>query len=228
LTQKADAGEGAARPVGAFSALCITADGLVSDARTAGASSSAHVGGSAEGFVAEVRYVASPNCDERPCGAKVELLVIHAISLPPGQFGGPGIEALFLNRLDASSHPYYAQIADLRVSAHFVVRRDGALLQFVPCSKRAWHAGLSSWRGRSRCNDFSVGIELEGADDIPFEDAQYGTLQALTRALQAAYPISDITGHSDIAPGRKTDPGPLFDWPRYQAAVGTKFPGFPG
>ena len=165
------------------------------------------------------RYIPSPNCDDRPPGAAIELLVIHAISLPPGKFGGPGIEALFTNRLDPQAHPYYASVADLRVSAHVVIRRDGELLQFVPCARRAWHAGVSNWCGRARCNDFSIGIELEGADDVPFEAAQYDALAALTRALQGRYPIAGIVGHSDIAPGRKTDPGPQFDWPRYRACI---------
>lgn len=162
-----------------------------------------------------VLWRASPNFDERPSGARIELLVIHAISLPPGEFGGRGIEELFLNRLDPADHPYYAGIAHLRVSAHFVVRRDGTPVQFVSCASRAWHAGVSCWNGRPRCNDFSIGIELEGTDDEPFESAQYETLAILTRALQAAYPIAAIVGHRDIAPGRKTDPGPFFDWPRY-------------
>jgi AmpD protein len=125
-----------------------------------------------------------------------------------------------MNRLDADAHPYYAGIASLRVSAHFLVRRDGALVQFVPCAKRAWHAGASQWRGRERCNDFSVGVELEGTDALPFEDAQYATLAVLTRALRTAYPIADTVGHSDIAPGRKTDPGPGFDWAHYRAQLG--------
>jgi AmpD protein len=173
---------------------------------------------------APARFIASPNVDERPEGAAIELLVIHAISLPPGEFGGPGIEALFLNRLDAHAHPYYAAIAKLRVSAHFLIRRDGALLQFVRCAQRAWHAGESSWRGRARCNDFSIGVELEGADEVPFEAAQYDTLGALTTALAAVYPLVDAVGHSDIAPGRKTDPGPFFDWRRFYAASTAKFP----
>lgn len=139
------------------------------------------------------------------------MLVIHNISLPPGQFGGPGIEALFTNRLDPAGHPYYAEIAGLRVSAHFLIRRDGELIQFVPCARRAWHAGASSWRGREGCNDFSIGVELEGSDDTPFEAAQYATLNALITVLKAAYPLTAMAGHSDIAPGRKTDPGPHFD-----------------
>lgn len=171
----------------------------------------------ADGLAAGILFLPSPNCDDRPSGAAVELLVIHAISLPPGEFGGPGIEDLFLNRLDPRAHPYYAQLAGLRVSAHFVVRRDGAILQFVPCVKRAWHAGESIWRGRERCNDYSVGVELEGADEVPYEDRQYEALGRLTRALQQAYPIADVAGHSEIAPGRKTDPGPRFDWARFRS-----------
>jgi AmpD protein len=172
-----------------------------------------------DGIAAGVPFVASPNCDERPADARVELIVVHSISLPPGEFGGPGIERLFLNRLDPAEHPYYAGIAALRVSAHFVVRRGGSITQFVPCTKRAWHAGASSWQGRSRCNDFSVGIELEGCDEQPFEEPQYVALARLTRALRRAYPIAGIAGHEDIAPGRKTDPGPHFDWARYRALV---------
>lgn len=174
---------------------------------------------SADGLAAGVPFLPSPNCDERPAGVQIELLVLHAISLPPGEFGGPGIEQLFLNQLDPTAHPYYAGIACLEVSAHFLVRRDGALVQFVPCSKRAWHAGESSWRGRSRCNDFSIGVELEGSDDVPFDAKQYESLAHLTRALRAAYAIAEVTGHAELAPGRKTDPGPQFDWPRYRASI---------
>ena len=169
--------------------------------------------------VAPVELVASPNCDERPAGTVIDLLVVHAISLPPGQFGSDAIEALFTNRLDPSAHPYFATIAGLRVSAHFLVRRDGAIVQFVPCVKRAWHAGVSSWDGRERCNDFSIGVELEGADDAPFEEAQYASLTALTDALAASYPLRAVAGHSDVAPGRKTDPGPCFDWARFRAGI---------
>ena len=172
-----------------------------------------------EGFSEGVRYIASPNCDERPAGCAVDLIVIHYISLPPGEFGGTGIEELFSNRLDSAAHPFYANVADLKVSAHFVIRRDGELIQFVPCAKRAWHAGESGWKGRTRCNDFSIGIELEGADHVPFTDAQYERLAELTRALTERYPIADIVGHSDVAPARKTDPGPQFDWARYRALV---------
>jgi AmpD protein len=175
-----------------------------------------------EGLVEEARYVASPNCDDRPAGSAVELIVLHAISLPPGAYGGPAIEALFTNRLDCTAHPDYSTLAGLEVSAHFLIRRDGELVQFVPCGRRAWHAGVSSWKGRARCNDFSIGIELEGTDHDPFEDAQYATLARLTRALKARYPVVDIAGHSDVAPGRKTDPGPRFDWARYRALLETE------
>ena len=161
-----------------------------------------------------VRYTASPNCDARPDDARIELVVVHNISLPPGEFGGPGIVDLFLNRLRADAHPYYAGIVHLRVSAHFLIRRDGELLQFVRCTRRAWHAGVSSWRGRERCNDFSVGIELEGTDDVAFEEAQYRTLKDLLDALFIRYGKLPLTGHSDVSPGRKTDPGPHFDWSR--------------
>ncbi len=167
-----------------------------------------------DGLIEGARYVASPNCDARPAGAVIELIVVHNISLPPGEFGGPGIIDLFLNQLRPEGHPAYAGIAHLRVSAHFLIRRDGELVQFVPCARRAWHAGVSNWRGRERCNDFSIGIELEGADDSPFEDAQYEQLRQVVAALRARYPIAEVTGHADIAPGRKTDPGPAFEWKR--------------
>jgi len=165
------------------------------------------------------RYVPSPHHDERPEGEAISLLVIHNISLPPGEFGGPWIDDLFLGRLDADAHPYFAAIASMRVSSHFLIRRDGELVQYVPCELRAWHAGASLWQGRERCNDFSIGIELEGADDVPFAEPQYDVLAALTRSLLARYGPLDIAGHSDIAPGRKTDPGPFFDWPRFRAAL---------
>lgn len=167
-----------------------------------------------EGLLIGGEYVPSPNFDERPAG-DIDLLVIHNISLPPDEFGGDGVERLFTNTLDAEAHPYYRAIAGLRVSAHFFIRRDGRLIQFVPCSRRAWHAGVSSWQGRGRCNDFSIGIELEGCDTRPFTDVQYEALRELTKALREAYPLRGIAGHSDIAPGRKTDPGPCFDWLRY-------------
>lgn len=172
----------------------------------------------ASGWLSGARHIASPNFDLRPEGAQIELLVIHNISLPPGKFGGAGIIELFTNRLDPDEHPYYREIAQARVSSHFLIRRDGELIQFVSVSHRAWHAGQSQWCGRARCNDFSIGIELEGADDQPFADAQYRTLAALLPALRSAYPIRGCVGHSDIAtpPGRKTDPGPHFDWARLQ------------
>jgi len=173
----------------------------------------------AEGRITGARFVASPNRDARPAGRAIDLLVIHHISLPPGEFGGPGIVELFTNRLDPAAHPYYSTLAGMKVSAHFLVCRDGALWQFVPCAERAWHAGESSWKGRARCNDFSIGIELEGTGEAPFTAAQYRQLARLTRVLKARYPIRDIVGHSDIAPGRKSDPGPRFDWTRYRALL---------
>ena len=171
----------------------------------------------AEGWIPGARRIRSPNCDRRPPGAGACLLLLHSISLPRGAYGGDAIERLFTNRLDPAAHPSFADLAGLRVSCHFLVRRDGALLQFVPLPQRAWHAGVSRWRGRERCNDFSVGVELEGSDAVAFEDAQYERLAALTRALRAAYALPDIVGHSDVAPGRKTDPGPHFDWARLHA-----------
>ena len=171
------------------------------------------------GWVRGVHKIASPNYDHRPAGSEIDLLVIHNISLPPDQFGGVGIVNFFTNQLDIKSHPYYAQLKDVRVSSHFLIRRDGKIIQFVPCNQRAWHAGVSNWQGRSRCNDFSIGIELEGSDFVPFSDQQYNALSRLTRQLQRRYPIQSIAGHSDIAPGRKTDPGPYFDWPRYRFAL---------
>lgn len=167
------------------------------------------------GWLSGVRRIASPNFDARPARTPVSLLVIHSISLPPDEFGGPGVRHLFTNTLDCSAHPYYAQLQGLRVSAHFLIGRDGAITQFVPCGSRAWHAGVSAWHGRERCNDFSIGIELEGCDRLPFEPAQYAALVRLTRRLRRNYPIRHIVGHADIAPGRKTDPGPLFDWGHY-------------
>ena len=172
-----------------------------------------------DGLLRGIRYIASPNCDARPVGSAIELLVIHNISLPPGEFGGPGIIDLFTSKLDRDAHSYYREIAGLKVSSHFLIRRDGEIIQFVACDQRAWHAGESSWRGRERCNDFSIGIELEGTDDVPFEDVQYERLAELTRALNANYQITGIVGHSDIAPGRKTDPGPCFDWVRYRSLI---------
>ena len=171
------------------------------------------------GRLQRARQILSPNFDERPAGEVIRLLVVHNISLPPNEFGGPGVIDLFLDRLDPDAHPFYAVIAGLRVSSHFYIRRDGELIQFVPCAQRAWHAGASRWNGRERCNDFSVGIELEGSDFVPFRDAQYDALARLIRELSARYSIEAVVGHSDIAPGRKTDPGPFFDWPRLRAAV---------
>ena len=169
----------------------------------------------ASGLLVGVPFRPSPNCDERPVGIAVSLLVVHAISLPPGKFGGDSIERLFTNRLDPGADPYFQTVQALRVSAHFLVRRSGGLVQFVALDRRAWHAGASCWRGRERCNDFSVGVELEGCDEQPFETAQYRRLAELTRVLQGMLPLSDIAAHSDIAPSRKSDPGPLFDWPLY-------------
>ncbi|HEU4708244.1 MAG TPA: 1,6-anhydro-N-acetylmuramyl-L-alanine amidase AmpD [Methylophilaceae bacterium] len=164
------------------------------------------------GLLAEARYVASPNQDERPPDTQITMVVIHNISLPPDEYGSGDVERLFTNQLDPDTHPYFAAIWQNRVSAHFFIRRDGELIQFVPCLQRAWHAGISSWQGRERCNDFSVGVELEGCDTEAFEEVQYTVLNHVLDALRQTYPITDIVGHSDIAPGRKTDPGPCFDW----------------
>lgn len=175
------------------------------------------------GFVHGAQQIASPNFDDRPntnvdsesnieANAGINLIVIHNISLPPNQYGGNGVIELFTNTLNPSEHPYYAEIYTRQVSAHFLVRRDGSLIQFVSCLKRAWHAGVSNWQGRERCNDYSVGIELEGSDFEAFEPAQYLTLKKLISCISNTYSIQAIVGHSDIAPGRKTDPGPYFDW----------------
>ena len=167
------------------------------------------------GWLNTARRVASPNYDERPRGGEIDLLVVHGISLPPRQYGGPAIEAFFCNRLAADEHPYFAGIATVRVSAHCLIRRDGELVQFVALDKRAWHAGESSFSGRTRCNDFSIGIELEGCDDEAYETAQYERLAELSHALMNCYAgitPGRIVGHCDIAPGRKTDPGQAFDW----------------
>jgi AmpD protein len=169
------------------------------------------------GWIRGARKVPSPNCDARPPGASLDLIVVHGISLPPGSFGGPWIDDLFVNRLDPHAHSYFESIVGMMVSAHALIARDGALTQYVGFEQRAWHAGASAYRGRSCCNDFSVGIELEGADDVPYEPAQYASLAQLVKALRRAYPTlaaAPIVGHSDIAPGRKTDPGPAFDWER--------------
>lgn len=169
---------------------------------------------SADGWTSSARRIDSPNFDERPAGEVVSLLIIHAISLPPSQFGSDNIQRLFTNALDPTAHPYFSTINHLRVSAHFLIGRSGELFQFVSCHKRAWHAGVSSWNGRQRCNDFSIGIELEGCDDLPFEDAQYSRLAGLVALLRSHFSIATIAGHSDVSPGRKTDPGPFFDWQR--------------
>ena len=174
---------------------------------------------SASGLVRGARQVASPNCDARPDAQDISLLVIHNISLPPGKFGGPQVEQLFTNRLDPAEHPYFETIRGLKVSAHLFINRRGRVTQFVPLHRRAWHAGASQFAGRERCNDFSIGIELEGTDDRPYTAAQYRRLAQLTRMIMQAYPrirARRITGHADIAPGRKTDPGPHFDWARFR------------
>ena len=173
----------------------------------------------AAGWLEGVDWLPSPNFGERPAG-EVSLVVIHNISLPPDEFGGDWVEKFFLNQLDPQAHPYFATIADVQVSAHFYVRRDGRVIQFVGCDQRAWHAGRSWWCDRDNCNDYSVGIELEGADMQPFTDDQYGALWKLLDALCSRYPIAAIVGHSDVAPGRKTDPGPYFDW----SAVRARYP----
>lgn len=173
------------------------------------------------GLIRGASYVASPNCDARPEGATIDTLIIHSISLPPGIFGGQGIEQLFSNTLNPDEHPYYREIQRLKVSAHALIRRTGQIIQYVPLRLRAWHAGQSYCEGRTRINDFSIGVEMEGTDDLPFENAQYESLIRLTRSLQKAYPAitsARIYGHCDIAPGRKTDPGPTFDWKKYLEA----------
>lgn len=174
----------------------------------------------ADGWLEGVEWLPSPNFGERPAG-DVSLIVVHNISLPPEEFGGDWVEKFFLNQLDAAVHPYFSTISGVQVSAHFYVRRDGRVIQFVGCDQRAWHAGSSQWCERDNCNDFSLGIELEGSDFQAFTAAQYADLWALIDALRQRYPIAAIAGHSDIAPGRKTDPGPFFDW----AAVATRYPG---
>lgn len=176
---------------------------------------------SATGWCHGVRHCPSPNFNQRPAG-EISLLVIHNISLPPGQFGTGKVQQFFQNRLDADEHPYFADIAAMQVSAHFLIERDGAVTQFVSCLERAWHAGKSFFDGRENCNDFSLGIELEGTDDKAYSDAQYAVLGRLARGLLRAYPgitPARIQGHSDIAPGRKTDPGPAFDWARFRASL---------
>jgi AmpD protein len=173
-------------------------------------------------WVEDARRVVSPNCDERPQHLPVSLLVVHGISLPPGEYGGSGIDEFFCNRLDPDAHEYFACIKDLRVSSHLLIRRDGELVQYVPFSKRAWHAGQSCFKGQEACNDYSIGIELEGQDDEAYTEVQYQQLAATMHLLRKHYSEIDdhsIVGHSDIAPGRKTDPGPAFDWPRLYALL---------
>ena len=180
-----------------------------------------------DGWYRFARRLASPNFGPRPADAVVDLVVLHSISLPPGQYGGDEVQALFTNTLDWSAHPYFRQIEGMQVSSHFYVRRDGRLWQFVSCDQRAWHAGVSSWRGRDNCNDFSVGIELEGLEGDTFEAAQYEALDAVCAALAQRYPIRGIAGHEHVAPGRKQDPGPGFDWPRMRRSLGWHHSVFP-
>jgi AmpD protein len=180
-----------------------------------------------DGWYRYARALASPNFGPRPPGTRIDLLVIHSISLPPGEFGNGNVQRLFSNQLDWELHPYFGTIRDLKVSAHFFIARDGQLWQFVSCDQRAWHAGQSAWRGRTSCNDDSVGIELEGLEGGLFEPAQYETLAGIGAALLAAYPITSVAGHEHIAPGRKLDPGPGFDWPLLQKSLGAPDQYFP-
>ncbi|MGZ8270784.1 MAG: 1,6-anhydro-N-acetylmuramyl-L-alanine amidase AmpD [Methylophilus sp.] len=173
------------------------------------------------GWIKQAHHIASPNYDVRPEQCNIDMLVIHNISLPPSQFGGNGIIELFTNQLNPNEHPYYAEIYTRKVSSHFLIRRDGGLLQFVSCFDRAWHAGASQWEGRERCNDFSVGIELEGSDYEVFEETQYETLTILLNTLKKHFPIQHVVGHSEIAPERKTDPGPYFDWAKINLVKNT-------
>ncbi len=179
------------------------------------------------GWLRQAIRLPSPNFGPRPAQALIDLIVVHSISLPPGQYGGEGVQALFTNRLDWDAHPYYQQIRGLEVSSHFYIRRDGALWQFVSCDDRAWHAGRSHYRGRDNCNDDSIGIELEGLEGDTFEPAQYQALADLCQALSARYPIAHLAGHEHIAPGRKLDPGPGFDWRLLQALLGLPSQCFP-
>jgi len=176
------------------------------------------------GLIREARQVVSPNFDDRPADCCAELIIVHGISLPPGEFGGEWIDRLFTNSIDPAAHPYFAEIVDLRVSSHLLIRRNGELVQYVPLNKRAWHAGASCYRNREKCNDYSIGIELEGADEIPYADTQYEVLGTTVLALRAAFQsLADapVVGHSDVADGRKTDPGPAFDWDRLRAQLAT-------
>ena len=183
-----------------------------------------------EGWLRRARRCESPNFGPRPPDAVVDLVVVHSISLPPGEYGGAQIEQLFTNRLDWTAHPYYAQIQGAKVSAHFLIRRDGEVVQFVSALDRAWHAGVSSWKGRENCNDYSVGIELEGLEGEPFEAAQYPALATLLRDCAAQWPITEVVGHEHVAPGRKKDPGAGFDWGRLRRRLrwaATRFPATP-
>ena len=185
----------------------------------------------ATGWLRAARRVESPNCDARPPGIRADLIVIHGISLPPGEFGGPWIDRLFTNSLPPEEHPYFAEVADRRVSAHLLIDRRGRITQYVPFQQRAWHAGDSSYAGRAACNDFSIGIELEGTDSTPYDDAQYVALARVICTLVEAYPDlrpARLAGHSDIAPGRKTDPGPSFDWPRLKTLIALEQSSSPG
>jgi N-acetyl-anhydromuramoyl-L-alanine amidase len=178
---------------------------------------------SSTGLLVNTRQVLSPHFDARPSGVLPALIVIHGITLPPGEFGGPWVDRLFTGNLPPEAHPFFKGLQGGRMSAHAFIRRDGAIVQYVPFGERAWHAGKSEYQGRTACNDFSIGIELEGTDTVPYTDAQYESLAALTQALLATYAslsVDAITGHSDIAPGRKTDPGPHFDWARFRQGVG--------
>jgi N-acetyl-anhydromuramoyl-L-alanine amidase len=188
---------------------------LSSRARVSTPAKSELLGFRDDGWIEGVAHIPSPNFNARPDGVAVDLIVLHNISLPPGQFGGPGIIDLFINKLNFDDHPYYATLRELRVSCHFLIRRDGELIQFVSCDDRAWHSGVSKWEDRENCNDFSIGIELEGADDQPFKSIQYDVAALLTKSIRARYPIRGVMGHSHIAPDRKTDPGPYFDWRYY-------------
>jgi AmpD protein len=178
----------------------------------------------ADHWLRPARHCPSPNCNPRPQDAAIRLIVVHGISLPPGDFGGPWIDELFTNTLDPSRHPYFQEVAGLTVSSHLLIRRDGEIVQYVPFDLRAWHAGRSSWQGCENCNDFSIGIELEGTDETPYEVAQYQSLARVVRVLNAHYPATfgHLAGHSDIAPGRKTDPGPAFDWNFLQRLLATE------
>lgn len=177
----------------------------------------------AQGWCKQAQILLSPNFTERPADTQVDLLVIHNMSLPEADFSGDYILDLFQNQLDCDAHPSFADLRGLEVSSHFVIRRDGQLFQFVSCLARAWHAGLSSFQGREKCNDYSIGIELEGCDTCPFTDAQYASLSLLTLSLLQHFPIQHIVGHNEIAPGRKTDPGPFFEWPRFQQSISNQF-----